>query len=96
MQRSLAFVGTLNPPKRKNSRRTVKLTQTSTEALRGHRARQDEERLRTGATWTDMSLVFPNRAGKPMDAGSLYHRDWKSLLMRAGLARIRRLSQSRW
>jgi integrase len=33
-----------------------------------------------------MGLVFPNRIGKPMDANNLYHRDWKRLLERAGLA----------
>jgi len=83
---SLAFDGTLNPPKRKNSCRTVKLTRTALEALKRHRARQNEERLRAGARWTDMSLVFPNRLGKLMDANNLYHRDWKNLLKRAGLS----------
>ncbi len=48
VQRSLAIDGTFNPPKRKNSRRTVKLTRTATEALKRHRARQNEERLRVG------------------------------------------------
>lgn len=86
VQRSLAFDGTLNSPKRKSSRRTVKLTPTALEALRSHRKRQNEERLRAGAQWTDTGLVFPNRLGRPMDANNLYHRDWKSLLRRAGLA----------
>ena len=84
VQRSLSFDRTLNPPKRKNSRRTVTLTQTALEALRSHRARQNEERLRAGTEWTDMGFVFPNRIGKPMDANNLYHRDWKNLLKRAG------------
>lgn len=86
VQRSLAFDGTLNPPKRKSSRRTVKLTRTATEALKHHRARQNEERLKIGAGWTDTNLVFSNRAGKPMNASNLYHRDWKNLIKRAGLA----------
>jgi len=86
VQRSLAFDGTLNPPKRKNSRRTVKLTPTALEALRSHRARQNEERLRAGAEWVDSGLIFANRVGKPMDAGNLYHRNWKLLLKSAGLA----------
>jgi integrase len=85
VQRSLSIYGTFNPPKRKNSRRTVKLTQTALQTLVSHRARQNEERLKTGPQWADMGIVFPNRAGKPMDAGNLYNRDWKSLLRRAGL-----------
>lgn len=86
VQRSLSFDGILNPPKRKNSRRTVKLTRTALEALRSRRVRQSEERLRGGPGWTDTGLVFPNRVGKPMDANNLYHRDWTNLLKRAGLA----------
>jgi integrase len=49
VQRSLAFDGTPNAPKRKNSRRTVMLTRTALEALKRHRARQNEERLGAGA-----------------------------------------------
>jgi len=86
VQRSLAFDGALNPPKRQNSRRTVKLTRTATEALKSHRARQNKERLKVGGGWSDRDLVFPNRAGKPVDASNLYQRDWKNLLERAGLA----------
>lgn len=50
------------------------------------RQRGVAERLRAGAKWEDMELVFPNRVGKPMDANNLYHRDWKNLLERAGLS----------
>ncbi len=85
VQRSLSIDGTFNPPKRKSSRRTVTLTQTATDALKRHRSRQAEERLRAGARWVDKDLVFPNKVGKPMDANNLYHRDWKNLLRRAGL-----------
>jgi integrase len=49
VQRSLDTKGTFNPPKRNKSRRTVKLTDQATEALKGHRARQNEERLRLGS-----------------------------------------------
>jgi integrase len=86
VQRSLDKDGTFNPPKRKNSRRTVKLTAQATEALKGHRARQIEERLRLGSLWEDRGLVFPNQAGKPMNADNLYHRDFKPLLEKAGLS----------
>jgi integrase len=86
VQRSLDTDGTFNPPKRKCSRRTVKLTGQAAEALKSHRARQNEERLRSGALWEDHDLVFPNQLGKPMNADNLYHRGFKPLLKRAGLA----------
>ena len=86
VQRSLDKDGTFNPPKRKNSRRTVKLTAQATEALKGHRARQNEERLALGSLWEDWDLVFPNQAGKPMNADNLYHRGFKPLLGKAGLS----------
>jgi integrase len=86
VQRSLDKDGTFNPPKRNKSRRTVKLTPQATEALKGHRARQNEERLQLGLLWEDWGLVFPNRSGKPMNADNLYHRNFKPLLKKAGLS----------
>jgi len=86
VQRSLLRGGTFNPPKRNKSRRTVKLTGQAVEALKSHRARQNEERLCLGSLWEDHDLVFPNRLGKPMNADNLYHREFKPLLMKAGLS----------
>jgi integrase len=86
VQRSLDKDGTFNLPKRNKSRRTVKLTGQAAEALKGHRARQNEERLRLGSLWEDPNLVFPNQAGKPMNADNLYHRGFKPLLEKAGLS----------
>jgi integrase len=86
VQRSLDTDGTFNPPKRNKSRRTVKLTGHAAEALRSHRARQNEERLRLGSLWEDHGLVFPNQIGKPMNADNLYHRGFKPLLEKAGLS----------
>ena len=80
VQRSLDKDGTFNPPKRKNSRRTVKLTTQAAESLKAHRSRQNEERLRLGSLWEDRGLVFPNQVGKPMNADNLYHRGFKPLL----------------
>ena len=84
VQRSLEADGTFNPPKRNKSRRTMKLTLRAVEALRFHRKRQNEERLKA-AKWEDHGLIFPNRVGKPMDHNNLYHRNFKSLPKRAGL-----------
>ncbi len=86
VQRSLERGGAFNPPKRNKSRRTVKLTGQAAEALKSHRARQNEERLGLGSLWEDHGLVFPNRLGKPMHAENLYHREFKPLLKKAGLS----------
>ena len=86
VQRSLDTNGTFNPPKLNKSRRTVKLTDQAIEAIKGHRARQNEERLRLGSLWEDRGLVFPNTIGKPMNADNLYHREFKPLLKKAGLS----------
>ena len=86
VQRSLDKDGTFNPPKRNKSRRTVKLTSQAMEALKSHRACQNEERLCLGSIWDDHDLVFPNQVGKPMNADNLYHRGFKPLLKKAELS----------
>ncbi len=73
------------PPKNKASRRSVPLNRTAVAAFKEHRERQTGERLRA-PEWHDHDLVFPNRLGKPMDHNNLYHREYKSLLGRAGLS----------
>jgi integrase len=73
------------PPKNKASRRSVRLNRTAAAALRAHRTRQNEERI-AAPEWWDGDLVFPNRVGKPMDPNNLYHREYKPILKRAGLA----------
>ena len=86
VQRSLDRDGTFNPPEAEQDRGTVKLTSQAAEALKGHRARQNEERLQLGSLWEDWGLVFPNQSGKPMNADNLYHRGFKPLLERAELS----------
>ncbi len=73
------------PSKNKASRRSVPLSKSAVAALRAHRIRQNEERLRLGDLWQDHDLVFPNRIGKPLDHGNLYDREYKPLLQSAGL-----------
>ena len=53
----------LGEPKTKNSRRTVKLTERAVEALRSHRARQAEKKLRAGASYQEEGLVFTGERG---------------------------------
>jgi integrase len=69
--------------------RFVRCSQRAVEALRSHRARQnEEERLRVGPLWQDNGLVFPSGVGTPLLGGNL-NRAFKDLLNRAGLPEIR-------
>ena len=82
-----AFV--FSEPKTARSRRQVALTAAAVAALRRHRARQAEERLRLGPAWEDNGVVFANERGKPIDASNLRRRSFWPLLKRAGLSPIR-------
>jgi integrase len=68
--------------------RQIRLTQRASEALRSHRKRQLEEKLRVGGLWQDHGLVFPSQVGTPLLGGNL-NRAFKALLQRAGLPEIR-------
>ena len=57
----------LGPTKNKASRRAVPLNRSAVAALKAHRLRQNEERLRLGELCEDHDLVFPNRVGKPIN-----------------------------
>lgn len=67
------------------SRRTVKLTPTAVEALKGHIERQMAEMERAGDTHRDLGLAFATEAGTPLDRHNLVQRSFKPLLRRAGL-----------
>ena len=75
-------------PKTAQSRRQVALTQRAVDAIRQHRVRQAEERLRAGPGWEDHDLVFPCGTGRPLNPTSL-RRSFMPLVRRAGLPPIR-------
>jgi len=54
--------------KTKKSRRTLRLPVAAVEALKGHKVRQSEERLKAGPLWQDHALVFASLVGTPLDA----------------------------
>jgi integrase len=66
------------------SRRTIALPDSVVRALRAHRVHQAQERLVAGTLWEDHGLVFTNRVGRPIEP-ILIHREYKSLLKKAGL-----------
>jgi integrase len=70
--------------KTKNARRTVTLPDEAVAALRAHRIRQNEERLRVGEGWGDADLVFTSIVGTRIDQRNVI-RLFKAALDRAGL-----------
>lgn len=75
----------LDEPKTRRSVRTIPLPAPLVAALRAHRARQLEERLRAGSEWSNtLDLVFTTERGNPILGSALYHR-LQTLLRRAGL-----------
>src|SRR2546430_16194993 len=75
-------------PKTKRSRRTLTMTSSVHAALREHRQRQLEERLRLGSASVDMDLVFCGAHGLPID-GSALTKGFQRFLMGAKLPKIR-------
>jgi integrase len=77
--------------------RPVHLLPEAVQALRAHRIRYLEERLRYAEIWNSAwrvearheDLVFPSMNGGPMDRDNLAARHFKPLLKRAGLPDIR-------
>jgi integrase len=78
------------------SHRTLLLPDVCLEALRTHRTRQREDRLKAGARWVETGLVFTTYAdrGQPRRVGTPLHprnvlRVLRRLLQAAGLPRMR-------
>ena len=63
--------------------RSVKLTGQAIDALKRHRAAQNEERLRLGSMWEDWGLLFCAERGAPWSRQSLTRCSFKPLLERA-------------
>jgi integrase len=76
-------------PKTRTSRRGVQLPVVAIDALRRHRVRQTEERLKVGPEWEQLELVFTTAMGRPIAAASLLRVSFYPLLARAGLPHIR-------
>jgi integrase len=79
----------ITPPKTARSRRLMSLDPETVAALRDHRRRQNEERLRAGESWSgDGDFVFTNEVGEPVHPSAL-SRLFVSSARRAGLPTIR-------
>ena len=76
-------------PKSAKSRRQIGLGAMAIEALRYHRGKQVEDRFAVGGVWQDMSLVFCNELGRPVEVSNLTNRYFQPLLKKAGLPIVR-------
>ena len=88
LQRDSAGRLVLAPTKTEQSRRGIAIGAATVTVLRGHKARQNEMRLRAGGdVWGDGGYVFTRADGRPLDGTAVHHR-WVSLSKRLGLPRI--------
>ncbi|HHV75739.1 MAG TPA: site-specific integrase [Thermoanaerobacterium sp.] len=76
-------------PKSAKSRRTINLPGLALAALKEHRKKQLEERLRLGDIWQDNGLVFCTEIGAPVDPSSLYRWSFCRVLQQAAVPKIR-------
>ena len=81
-------------PKSFRGIRTIAMPDCVATALRGHRARQAEERLLAGSKWQDVGLVFTTRNGTPIEPRRL-DTEFKRILGNAELPETIRLHDSR-
>jgi integrase len=65
----------IGEPKSRNSRRTLALPEFALAALKSHKVRQTEDRLKAGALWCNgLNLVFTTPLGEPLNPSSLTRR----------------------
>ena len=76
-------------PKTPKSRRTIPLPASLVGALSAHRHTQLAARLKLGAVWTDLDLIFCSEIGTPLDPHNIASRHFKPALKRAGLPDMR-------
>ena len=75
-------------PKTSKSRRAIALDKETVAALRAHRARQMEDRLRGGAEYEDQGYVFQEDDGSPLHPQKI-SRSFRALVPRLDLRPIR-------
>ena len=65
--------------------RQVRFTRRAVTALKDHRKRQLEERMRLAGLWRDQDLVFPNETGSLFNPSNLRNRSFKRIKARSGV-----------
>ncbi len=76
-------------PKTARGRRSVALPAPLIDTLREHKQRQAEMQRVLGSEYQDLDLAFCQPNGKPLHAHNIAQRDFRQVIKRAGLPRIR-------
>lgn len=76
-------------PKTKKSRRSIPISSSVINALKSHRRKQLEEKLKLGAAYKNFDLVFASEVGTPIQPKNLLDRHFRPLLKKAELPSIR-------
>lgn len=76
-------------PKTTKARRPLPLPAELVSELLALREQQKEQKRRLGDRYHDLDLVFAQPNGKPLHAHNIARRDFREVLKRAGLPRIR-------
>lgn len=76
-------------PKTKKSRRSIPFSTSLIPELKRHRRNQLEERMKLGAGWNNLDLVFASEIGTPLQRKNLTDRHFKTILKKANLPDIR-------
>jgi integrase len=80
---------TFTEPKTKKSRRSIPISNSAISALKTHRRNQLEAKLKLGANYENLDLVFASEAGTPIQPKNLIDRHFKPLLKKAEVPDIR-------
>jgi integrase len=79
----------VSEPKTTKSRRAIQLTELAIDALKRHRTKQHETRLKAGAAWQSQDWVFCTDVGTPLDPTTMLRSSFWPLLAKAGVPKIR-------
>lgn len=80
---------TLGETKTRRGRRQINLTPRTVNALKAHRKKQLEGKMRLTGLYKDRGLIFASEVGTPMNPENLVKRSFKPLLKKVGLPEIR-------
>ena len=79
---------TLVATKTASSERTIPMPTPVAEALRGHRKRQLEQRMKLGDAWHESDFVFTTAIGTPINPRNDY-RSFQLIIKKSGLRKVR-------
>src|SRR5205807_7554173 len=79
----------VSEPKTTKRRRAIQLTELAVDALKRHRTKQHETRLKVGMAWKSQDWVFCTDVGTPLEPTTMLRSSFWPLLAKAGVPKIR-------